>query len=325
MDLITPVLHKDNTGRDKLFTKNRKMKKFLSFVEIQTKTVTILPFLLALAYVFYTTGTINLLSTLIYIPAALLLDMSVTAANNYKNSRLESDEKHYSNKTSIAIIGLMSLVSAVLSIYLVCLHGLILLLAGAFCFAMGILYSFGPAPICKSAYGEVVAGFTIGTMIMFIVVSINDPAFAPLIVDFISQGTRLDISIDIFGLAYFVLLTLPATLSGANILLANNICDAEKDLPYRRTLVHNIGLKNALKLFVCLYAASYIAIFAAVLLRLIPPWSLLVFLTVFPVKKNIKRFFAKQVKSETFALSVINFAIIMICLTLCLFVGGLVR
>ena len=301
------------------------MRKFLNFVEIQTKLATIIPFLAALAYVFHNTGTINIFSTLIYIPAALLWDMSVTAINNHINMAEDGTELYYERLTSLAIIGVMMLISAGFGLCLAYLHGSVVLIAGAFCFLMGILYSFGPAPICKSSYGELVSGFVVGTVIMFIVVSINDPGFQPIVMTFDYQNMFMFMDIDILGLLSFGLITLPAALCISNILLANNICDAEADRPYRYTLVHSIGQKKALLLFASLYAAAYLAIAAASLLRLIPIWCLLTLITIIPVQKNIRKFFEKQVKSQTFILSVKNFTIIMMAYTLFIFFGGLFR
>ena len=297
------------------------IKTFLDFVEIQTKLATIFPLLIALAYVFYSTGTINVVSTLIYIPAALLLDMSVTAINNHMDKRETSEAPHYSRRTSLGLIWLMMTVSAVLGIYLVYLHGAVVFLAGAFAFFIGITYTFGPAPISKSAYGEVAAGFTVGTVIMFIVVSINSPNFQPIILTFNQSEMRLLMDIDIVRLVSFFIVTLPVALCIANILLANNICDSEADREYRYTLVHHIGRSNALSLFAALYYGAYVLIAAASILGLIPLWSLLTLVTFVPVRKNIQRFFENQSKSKTFSLSVKSFVLISSTYALSMVVG----
>jgi len=299
------------------------MKNFLNFVEIQTKLAAILPFLTALAFVFYTTGTIDLISTLIYLPAALFLDMSVTAINNHLNSREEKDTPHYSNFTGFAIIVLMLFISAGLGVYLVYLHGFTLFVAGAFCFFIGIIYTVGPAPISKSAYGEVASGFVMGTIIMFIVVTINNPYFQPLGLVFDHNNMRLMMDVDIIGLISFIIVTLPLAFCIANIMLANNICDAEKDRAFRYTLVHNIGIKNALRVFAGLYYGAFIAIVVACILGLIPIWSLATLITWIPVQKNIRLFFDKQLKSETFVLSVKNFVMIILVYALSIAIGGL--
>ncbi|MCL2398985.1 MAG: UbiA family prenyltransferase [Defluviitaleaceae bacterium] len=299
------------------------MKKFLSFVEIQTKLATFFPFLAALAYVFYSVGNINLVSTLLYIPAALLLDMSVTAINNHLDYREENLEPHYSNWAGFFIILLMLTISAILSLYLVYLHGFTLLIAGAFCFFIGITYTFGPAPISKSPYSEVASGFVAGTVIMFIVTTINNPSFRPLGLFFNYSEMFLMAAIDLPALIGFGLITLPATFAASNISLANNICDAEKDRTFRYTLVHHIGTSNGLKLFAALYYAAYLAIVIASILGLIPLWSLTTLLTLIPVQRNIRLFYKKQVKSETFVPAVKNFVMIMLVYTLSMAIGGI--
>ena len=302
------------------------IKHFLNFVEIRTKLATTLPFLAALAYVFYTTGAISLRSTLIYICSALLLDMSVTAINNHFNARQESGgTPHYSSQVSLGVIAAMLLASGALGVYLAYLHGFTILFAGAFCVLVGIAYSFGPAPICKSAYGELVSSFTVATVVMFIVTSINDPEFAPLGLVFIPSELRLIMDVDLVRLMLFGIVTLPATFTVAGIMLANNICDAEDDRAFRYTLVHSIGLKNSLRLFACLYYAAYLSIVIASLMRLIPLWCLLTLGTFVPVQKNIRRFLAKQSKRETFALSIKNFAIIVFAYAISMTIGGLLR
>jgi len=290
-------------------------------VEIRTKLATFIPFLVALAYVFYTTGTINLISSFIYILAALFLDMAVTAINNHLNKREENKEPHYSFRKSLTIIIVMLTISAGIGLYLVYLHGLAILLAGMFCFLIGITYTFGPAPISKSCYGELLSGFVVGTVVMFIVVSINDPAFQPLGLALNFQEMRLVLDIDLMRIFSFVIITLPAAFGGANIMLANNICDEEEDRALRYTLVHNIGRKNALYLFACLYYGTYLSIVVSSRLGWIPIWCIFTLVTLFPVQKNINRFFKKQTKHETFALSVNNYVLILLSLAASMLVG----
>ena len=298
---------------------------FLDFVEIRTKLATVLPFLIALAYVFYTTGRINLHSTLIYFVAALMLDMSVTAINNHFNTREEKKPTHYSSFKSLAIIGGMLVVFAGLGLYLVYLHGLTILFAGVFCLLVGVAYSYGPAPICKTPYGEAASGFTIGTVVTFIVISINNPYFTPLGLSFCPTELRLMLNMDLPALILFGLVTLPAVFCIANIMLANNICDEQADRSFRYTLVHSIGVSKSLKLFSALYYCAYATILCAVILRQIPPWTLLVFLTYLPVRSNIRRFREKQSKAETFVLSVKNATMILLAYAITIAIGGLLQ
>ena len=304
---------------------SQAIRRFFRFVEIETKLATVIPSLAALAYVFYAIGTINIKSTAIYFVAALFLDMSVTAINNHLDKREDhSQTPHYSGPVSIGLVCAMLLVFAVLGLYLTYLHGITVFLAGALCLLLGVTYTFGPAPISKSPFGEAVSGFTVGTVVMFIVVSINNPAFTPLGLAIDFSQWHLSMDIDLIGLASFVLITLPAAFCAANIMLANNICDAERDRPFRYTIVHHIGVKKALYLFSGLYYASFLAIAAASVLGLLPLWCLLTLGTLPLVQKNIRLFFKEQKKSTTFLLAIKNFMMIMLVYMLGIMLGAII-
>ncbi|MCL2192370.1 MAG: UbiA family prenyltransferase [Treponema sp.] len=299
----------------------KTLKTFLSFVEIQTKLASVMPFLAALAYAFYLTGTINLRHSLIYLAAALLFDMAVTAINNYMDKRETKVVPHFSRPVSLVIIFTMATAAGVLGLYLAHLYGLAVLLAGMLCFAAGIAYTYGPAPISKSPYGEAVSGFVMGFVIMFIVVSINAPTIP--MVDIELYHWHLHMDINLVNLLAFGLVTLPAVCLIANIMLANNICDLEADRATRYTMARHIGIPNALALFATLNCVAYLAIVAASILGILPLWCLIILVTILPVQKNIRVFFRKQIKSETFSLAVKNFMLIMLVLTLTILLGGI--
>lgn len=301
------------------------VKHFLSFVEIQTKLATVFPFLFAIAYVFYRRGTINWYSSFLYLIAAVIVDMAITATNNHFDTRQEEESTpHYNTKLSGILIIIMYSIASLIGLYLASYHGIILLLAGVACFAIGLFYTFGPMPISKSVFGEIFAGFTCGFLIMFIVVTINDPMFMPVVIMYDANQFWVNVHIDFVTLVSFGIVTIPAVFCIANILLANNICDQEKDRKYRYTLAHHIGTKNALVLFAILYYLSYITIIVAVLLGILPIWTLLTILTIIPVQKNITKFNKEQIKQTTFVLSVKNYTIIMIFFILTLVVSSIV-
>jgi len=294
---------------------------FFSFVEIRTKLASLLPFLAALAYAFYLTGAINVRSSLLYLVAALLFDMSVTAINNYKDVRETKAVPHFGRPASLAMIFTMIAAAGSLGLYLAWLHGTAVLLAGAVCFAAGIAYTYGPAPISKSGYGEAVSGFVMGFVIMFIVVSINAPA-VPM-VDIELNRRQLHISIELGNLLALALVSLPAVCAIANIMLANNICDLEADKATRYTMARHIGIPNALLLFAALYCVAYLAIVAASILGIVPLWCLAALVTAWPVRKNVRAFFQKQTKPETFPLAVKNFLLVMLPFVFTLLLGGI--
>jgi len=103
-------------------------------------------------------------------------------------------------------------------------------------------------------------------------------------------------------------------------MLANNLCDLDEDIVnHRYTLVFYIGRKRGVQLFNVLIYLSYVAVVLAVVLKIYHPIMLAVLLTLFPVSKNLSIFNQKQVKTETFVLSIKNLILIngaLVCLML---------
>jgi 1,4-dihydroxy-2-naphthoate octaprenyltransferase len=107
-------------------------------------------------------------------------------------------------------------------------------------------------------------------------------------------------------------------------MLANNICDLEKDIAVKRhTLPYYIGEK-ALYLYAGLYYLTYFATIAMVALQMIHPICLLSVASIIIVQKNINGFFKKQEKETTFLLAIKNFIIIMGINTVMIFIGALI-
>jgi 1,4-dihydroxy-2-naphthoate octaprenyltransferase len=124
------------------------------------------------------------------------------------------------------------------------------------------------------------------------------------------------ISLLLFGVAPFC--------TTANIMLANNICDLEKDIAVKRhTLPYYIG-KKALYLFAALYYVTYLATIVMVIAGMLSPVCLLSLITIIPVQKNINVFFRKQDKASTFLMAIKNYIIIMGVNALIIFISAFV-
>ncbi len=247
--------------------------------------------------------------TVLFFAGMFFFDLTTTAINNYIDSKNNGQVLAVGRKKALFIIFVLFGISAFFGLYLACITDLVVLLAGAFCFLCGVFYTFGPLPISRIPLGEVLSGFFYGVMIPFILMYINSPAGT-----FISYSLSLqEISLT-FQLAPIIKLLLfsvtPFAVT-ANIMLANNICDLEKDIEVKRhTLPYYIG-KTALPLFAGLYYLTYISMLLMVLLRILPPVVLASLITILPVQKNIRVFFKEQDKTTTFNVSIINFIIIM--------------
>ena len=312
-----------------------KIKAFLKLVEIQTKVASVIPFMTALVYVLYSTGRLNAVNMVVMFFSMLIFDMTVTALNNYFDYK-RAEKKHGYNyeihnsivqyqlkiSTVRVVIIIMIVVSAALGLLLVYLTNIITLVLGAACFAIGIVYSYGPMPISRTPFGEIFSGLTMGLGIPFITYFIN--VFDQNVLNISLVSNTFSLSFDLYQIVGICLVSLPAVFGIANIMLANNICDMEDDLPNKRyTLPIVVGKERAIVLLKILFALAYAAIVAAVALGVLPLYSLLTLLTIIPLTKNIKRFTANPTKKDTFGAIVGSFVMITVSLIITIGLGVL--
>ena len=312
-----------------------KIKAFLKLVEIQTKVASVIPFMTALVYVLYSTGRLNAVNMVVMFFSMLIFDMTVTALNNYFDYK-RAEKKHGYNyeihnsivqyqlkiSTVRVVIIIMIVVSAALGLLLVYLTNIITLILGAACFAIGIVYSYGPMPISRTPFGEIFSGLTMGLGIPFITYFIN--VFDQNVLNISLVSNTFSLSFDLYQIVGICLVSLPAVFGIANIMLANNICDMEDDLPNKRyTLPIVVGKERAIVLLKILFALAYAAIVAAVVLGVLPLYSLLTLLTIIPLTKNIKHFTANPTKKDTFGAIVGSFVMITVSLIITIGLGVL--
>lgn len=275
---------------------------FLELVEFKAKTASVLPFLIGLCYSWYNYHTIHLLYVSLFFVAMFIFNMSVDILDNYNDYHHATEVHDYKEKTNIIgrenlsirlvfwlMVGMIAF-SAGLGFFLVAKTGWPLLFMGAWCYLVGILYSSGPRPLSSLPLGEFFSGITMGFMISLICVYLN---------------TYEVFTFDLLRLTDIFLIALPNTFWIANLMLANNICDLEEDEKNERyTLVHYLGKKRALQLFVGLNCLAFAAIILAVILQIAPVTMLLSFLAAPFIFKQTTLFLHKQVKRETFICAV---------------------
>lgn len=296
------------------------MPIFLELVEIKTKLASLFPFLLGTLFSAYYFSSFDGWNTLLFFVAMIIFDMATTAINNTmdyvkaKNTEYRDGENilgraGISVEKATRLIVTMVMVAAAMGIVLTYRTNSLLLVIGAICFLIGILYTFGPFPISRMPLGEVLSGLTMGFGIFFIAVFINVPGneLMTLVIDwpaFRLEGHLLNVLIVFLN-------ALPLVFTIANIMLANNTCDFETDVSnHRYTLVYYIGKPLALKLYGLLYYGVFAAVILAVVLRVTTIWMLLVVLLFPLVQKNIKTFQASPDKATTFAIAIKNLVLI---------------
>lgn len=297
------------------------LSNLLKYVEIKTKITSIFAFLMALGYLFYMGQPISLFKTGIFFLGMFLFDLTTTAINNYIDTKSNDQKLPFSRSNSLAIIFLLFGASAALGIWLVVLTDLVILILGCICFVAGVFYTYGPIPISRQPWGEIFSGIFYGLFIPLLVLYINMPK--GYYASFELSRWILISHINIVPVIALLLLSVNPVCCTANIMLANNICDLEKDIKVKRyTLPYYLGDKS-LYLFAAIYYITYLATALMVMLRMLHPLCLLSLLTIIPVKKNIAIFFIKQDKETTFIVSIKNYIIIMVAFTLTIFISGL--
>jgi 1,4-dihydroxy-2-naphthoate octaprenyltransferase len=310
-----------------------KIKAFFKLVEIQTKVASVIPYATALLYVLYSTKRLNAVNMVVMFFSMLIFDMTVTALNNYFDYK-RAEKKHGYNyeihnsivqfqlkiSTVRAVIIVMIVISAALGLLLVYLTNIITLILGAACFAIGIVYSYGPMPISRTPFGEIFSGLTMGLGIPFIAYYVN--VFDQNVLNVSLANNNFLLSFDVHQIAGIILVSLPAVFGIANIMLANNICDMEDDLQNKRyTLPIVVGQKKAMALLKLLFALAYVAIIVAVALGVLPLYSLLTLTTLIPLTKNVKLFAANPTKKDTFGAIVASFVMITVSLIITIGLG----
>lgn len=295
------------------------ISQFLRFVDIRTKFTSMLPVCLGVAFSFYYFEAFNLINTVVFFCAAILLDFSTTAINvliDYRTASTEQLKKESSiigrenipEKLVVIYIFVMLSLFAILGLFLVYRTNIILLFIGLICFTIGVTYTYGPIPISRTPFGELLSGPPLGFGIVFIAVFINQ--LDSLIIELSFQDSVFVLLGDWYTLLAIFFVSLPQVLLISNIVLANNICDVEQDIENNRfTLVFHIGRQKSIRLYNWLTYGSYAVFAIPILFGWLPLIMILVYPTLIYVHKLVKVFNSKQIKEETFVTSVKSFLI----------------
>lgn len=152
-----------------------------------------------------------------------------------------------------------------------------LLPIGLTCAIIGYLYSGGPAPISATPFGELVAGISMGLVIIAI-------SF------FLQSGTVA---------LKAVLVSIPTSVLIGAILMANNIRDLEDDKKNgRRTLAILLRREKATYFLTGMFAFSYLWILVLISGNIISPWTLTSFASI-PLAVRAVKGFLRYTTAET--------------------------
>lgn len=290
----------------------QKISYFINYVELKTKVASVFPFLIACLYYINILNEdgVKYINFIIFFISMICFDMLTTAINHYRafeeevNDPADYDQnilKQMSSlqlnmKTNKNILITLFIIAVVAGIVLVFLSNIGVLLLGMLSFLIGILYSTGPKPISHTFIGELFAGGTMGIIL-------------PVIVIF-TQYDYIPFQLNPFLILVFI----PLAFLIANILLANNTSDLEKDLNNnRKTIVAYIGTKKATTLMHVYNVIAYIFIIVAYLFHFLDSWIFLLIILTYPFTLRNINIFRKDIsKKRTFKLVVNNFILFSI-------------
>ncbi|TPR50412.1 prenyltransferase [Apilactobacillus micheneri] len=278
------------------------IKGYLNLIVLGPLLTTIFAFLLGITFVLGNFGSINIWHSLLFLIVALLMHMFTNVTDNLEDYKKAVKHSAHGFIENTRVKGLsitkatrldiaLAILIAVLGIYLVFITTYWLLLIGLWGFGVAFFYSAGKHSLSTTRFGDFASGFTMGIGITFACILINVP------LNEINLGLLIT-AIIASGLTIF---------SITNMVLANNICDEQDDIDlHRMTIVARIGKDNALKLYAAYYVLMYVSIVVSVIFQWLPWTMLLVLISIPKVWNNTKIFFKKQVKTETFGLTVQN-------------------
>lgn len=176
-------------------------------------------------------------------------------------------------KVVLRLGGILFVISLLIGVYISATTSWWIAVVGAISMAAGYFYTGGPHPIAYTPYGEIVAGFFMGLIII-------------LISFFIQTGTVTLKS---------VLISIPISILCGAILTANNIRDREGDEKSgRRTLAIILGHDNSIKFLAAMFAISYLWIVGMIVSGYASIWLLLVFISLPRAIAATKSFIGKS-------------------------------
>ncbi len=220
---------------------NKTLKNAVNLAAPHTWSASVMPCVLALAISYKQAGMLRADMALCLVVIAVLMQSSVNALNDYADFVKGTDTLDNSPDPTDAVIvyglkpetakrlGIAFLLCAFLTgIYVVFRCGTVPLVIGLIGALIIVAYSSGKMPISYLPFGELVSGFVMGGLITL-------------------AGVYMQT-----GLLRFTVLAeaLPVIIGIGMIMLSNNGCDIERDIPAgRRTLPCLIGRERTDRLY----------------------------------------------------------------------------
>ena len=295
-------------------------KQFLRIIEIRTKIISMGTFASGTLFALYTEGELKISILLLMGFATLFVDMGTTGFNSYFDYRNGTDRQETNCEDDKVLVYqgvsashalLISLVlfflAGVLGLVLAYLTSWVLLIVGGVCMLVGFAYTGGPYPISRTPFGELFAGFFLGTVLFLI--------------SYFVQAQTVTIQAALASLPFLVLI--------AMILSVNNSCDRISDAKAgRKTLTIVLGKWGTTSLLVVeavLVVALSIALFALGIYPLVLLIALVPFFLFgsFEFRAMVRRGFSNSTKQPNMGSIARVYVVFSLCFSLGLILSHL--
>lgn len=307
------------------------LKTFFNFTRIQTLPAALLSPIAGCLFAFWYFGSFHFWPTLLFFIGLASINLFVSAWNNLMDYQKALDPeykkwniivaKSINPKLALNICLALLAIDVVVGLFVLFLTNLAILPIGGLCFLIAIFYTYGPFAFSRFPLGEILAGLCEGFFGFFLAVYINSYDKGYFFINF-DRNWFMTWTWDFKILLPILLVGLMCFVQNFNIMFSDNICDLEQDIRNERyTLPYYLKLPLSLKVFTGLYLFAGLCILIAIALGILPIWSLLMSIIALKVIPNIKKFRAKQSKSETFHLQIDNLMLFNASLALTLLLG----
>ncbi|MFC4652511.1 UbiA family prenyltransferase [Lactococcus nasutitermitis] len=310
-------------------------KTFLNFVRIQTLPVEAFSPVAGILFSIWYFHSFHLLPTILFLIGLISINLFVSAWNNLMDyyKALDPEYKQRGNiianrninpKLALAICLIFLGIDIIVGIAVVFLTNLAILPIGGICFIVAVFYTFGPFAFSRFPLGEVLAGLCGGLFGFCLAVYINSFDKAYFVIHFIDW--KMLWTWDFKALLPIVLVGMMCFAQNFNVMFSDNICDLEQDVKNGRfTLPYYLKTPASLVLYIAMYIFAAACVLLAIILGILPIWCLLMLLEAPIIIMNMRKFLAKQVKSETFVYQIRNLVLYNGGLAVTLLIGILLR
>lgn len=294
------------------------LKIFLEVVELRTKVASVFPFAIGVLFSIAFFHEIHWLNTLLFFIGMLVFDLATTAINNYMDyekahSTVYKYQENVIGRTGTSpklvrnmILGMILFV-LIIGLILTAKTGPLLLVMGGACCFIGIFYTFGPIPLSRMPLGEIFSGVTMGLGIFAMVVYVNTHSTNVFDLTLSLTTGRFSLAGNLWAVLAILWAALPLIFTIANIMLANNLRDLDRDIEnHRYTLVFYIGRPAGIGLFQLLMYACYLVILLGVISHVYQLPILVTFFTLPKVYQNLQTFKQSLPQPVSFSYSIKN-------------------